>query len=138
DTLSNYYTIRMRGYLIDNMRMRELQGFCGQYDKKVEELKSIYSLSSPPFEAPVQGGTTSNPTEQKAARALKLKADIDVIDECIKTACHGEEGMVDILKNAVTHNLSYGKLGYVPESVNKFGLRRRRFYYLLDKRLNER
>ena len=33
--MSKYYTIRMRGYLIDKMRMRELQGFCGQYDKKV-------------------------------------------------------------------------------------------------------
>ena len=128
----------MRGYLVDNMRMRELQGFCGQYDKKVAELKSLYSLSSPPFDAPVQGGFPSNTTERKAIRAMKLKADLDVIDECIKAACCGEEGMMDYLKNAVIHNLSYVKLGYVPENKDKFGIRRRRFFYLLDKRLNER
>ena len=128
----------MKQYGISPARVRELKAFCEQYEEKCGELSSIYSLSSPPFDAPVQGGLPSNVTEQKAIRAMKIQQDINAIETCLFAACDGEDNLINPLRKAVTQNLSYIAVGITYEGRDGFYLRRRKFFYLLDKKLQER
>lgn len=135
---SKSYTLRMKQYGLSPARVRELKAFCEQYDEKKQELNDIYSLGSPPFDAPVQGGLPSNVTEQKAIRAQKLRADIAAIDNCLYVACEGQENLLKPMKKAITKNLSYYSVGITYEGRDGFYLRRRKFFYMLDQKLKER
>ena len=119
-------------------RVNELRYFCRQYGRKARAVADSYDLSSPPFDAPVQGGLPSNPTQQKALDNMRDKADVKAIDDCLKEVCEGEENLIIPLKKAVTEGLSYYRVGIVYENKDSFYLRRRRFFYLLDRKLRER
>ena len=135
--MSKYYTIHTQKYGIDEALQKQLQALCRRYDKMKGELQDLYALSSPPFDAPVQGGFPSDTTQHKAVRAMNLRKNINAIDQSIEKSCEGEPGIMPILKNAVTHGFSYSKLGYVPECEEKFNARRRLFFYHLARELDE-
>lgn len=130
------YDLRLLSkYDISRHRYRELKEFCLQYDEKKSKLNQIYTLSSAPPDIPVMGGLPGNPTENKAIRAQQLKADIELIEECLKETCGEEIGLIEFLKKNVTkENSGYFNLGCVPCSKSKFYLTRRKFFFLLDKR----
>ena len=129
------YNLRLLSkYGISEYRYKELKNFCRQYEEKQSELKQIYTLSIAPPEIPAMGGVYGNPTENKAIRAQQLKADIDLIEDCLKKACGDEIGLVGFLKKNVTmKECGYNKLGCVPCSKKKFYKIREIFFFLLDK-----
>lgn len=130
------YDLRLYSkYDISRHRYRELKEFCLQYEEKKSKLNQIYTLSSTPPEVPIMGGVPGKPTENKALKAQQYKADIELIEECLKETCGEEIGLIKYLKKNVTEeNSGYYNLGCVPCSKNKFYLTHRKFFFLLDKR----
>ena len=81
------YDLRLLSkYDISRHRYRELKEFCLQHDEKKSKLNQIYTLSSAPSDVPVMGGLPGRPTENKALRVQQLKADIDLVEICLKEA----------------------------------------------------
>lgn len=133
--MARNYDLRLSGeYNISKNRYRELKAFCMQYDEKKSELQQIYTSSAVAPEVSVKGGMPGKPTEQKAMRASKLKDEIKLIDETLSEACGEDVGIIELLKKNVTLGLGFGKLGYVPCDVKTFYERRKKFFFLLDKR----
>lgn len=130
--MAKKYVYRLTEYELSKNRVCELMAFCRQYDEKKQKLSDLYLLSSPPFEAPVQGGVNGNPTEKKALKAARLQEDIELIEKCADEAGEHEPNIVKPLMKAVTQGLSYYKVGITYEDKNSFYLRRRRFFWLLD------
>ncbi len=126
------YHNRLGKYGISPNRVKELEAFCQQYDEKKEKLNNLYTASFVAPEVSVMGGTSGNPTENKAFLALKWQEDIDLIDRCIAEACSLDIGLIEKLTESVTKRLGYGKLGIVPCGRNYFNLCKRRFFILLD------
>lgn len=135
------YQLNLKGYNISDARQRELKAFCEQYDEKKQKLRDLYSLSSPPFDAPVQGGLPGNPTEQKAIKAQKLQHDIDLIDGCLKKVMENQDdatGEIERrLKKNVTRRQGTCSGNGVPCSPATFYRLRIRFFGLLDLALSE-
>lgn len=132
------YTYKLTAYGISDARQRELRAFCEQYDEKLQKLRDLYSLSSPPFDAPVQGGLPSDPTLQKAAKAQKLRSDVDLIDRCLLEAAYGSQKGADDLKRNVIYRQGEHSWGNVSCGKNTMYRWRTRFFVLLDHALNER
>ena len=104
----------------------------------MQKLRDLYSLSSPPFDAPVQGGLPSDPTQQKAIKAQKLRADLDLIDRCLLEAAYGSKKAFEDLKRNVVYRqgeLHWGTISCGRSTMYRY---RTRFYVLLDRALNER
>ena len=137
-TLAYSYTIRMRKYELPPDVMIMLKGFCMGYNRKKARIQNTYNLSSPPFDAPVQGGLPSDPTMRKAFDILRDKADVQLIDDCLYEVSEGQKNIIIPLKKAVTENKGYRSVGIVYESADKFYLRRRQFYYTLYQKMKER
>jgi hypothetical protein len=120
-------------YNISRHRYRELKEFCLQYEEKKAELQQIYTSSTVAPEITVKGGMPGNPTENKAMRALKLKSDIELIDNTLNLACEKAVGVIPFLKKNITEGVGFSYLGYVPCSPKLFYKYRRKFFFLLDK-----
>lgn len=127
------YDLRLKEFSISRHRFRELKEFCLQYEEKKSELYQIYTSSASAPEVAVKGGVPGKPTEVKAMRAAKLKAETDMIDRCLFMACGEDKGIVEPLKKNVVRGLGYDRLGYVPCAPRLFYKYRRKFYFLLDK-----
>ena len=132
------YNYRLELYGITDARQRELRAFCEQYFEKLQRLRDLYSLSSPPFDAPVQGGTPSNPTEVKAFKAMKLQRDIDLIDRCLLEAAGGSKVAAEDLKRNVCSRRGERTWGDVSCGRDTMYKNRRKFFVLLDRALDER
>lgn len=129
----NYDLSLSKEFNISRHRYRELKEFCLQYGEKKEELRQLYSLSSVPPDVVVMGGEPGKPTERKAMRALKLKTDIELIDNTLNSACETAVGIIPFLKKNITEGVGFSCLGYVPCSPKLFYNYRRKFFFLLDK-----
>lgn len=128
------YDLRMSDkYGISRNRYRELKAFCLQYDEKKKELQQLYALSSVPPEVSVMGGEPGKPTEKKALKAIQLKSDVEMIDNCLQAACDGAPGLTGYLKRNVTLGIGFDSLGTVPCNIKTFYKCRRKFFFLLDK-----
>ncbi|MBE6745855.1 MAG: hypothetical protein E7558_00175 [Ruminococcaceae bacterium] len=125
------YDLSLKKNNISRHRYRELKEFCLQYNEKKSELENIYS-STPSFEGGSSG--IGKPTEQKAIRAMQLRRDVDLIDQCLAEVTPGEEIIRKKLKENITTGLGYDCLGYVPCGINQFYTYRKRFFALLDKK----
>ena len=129
---------KLSAYGISRERLLELKWFCAQYEEKLQKLRDLYSLSSPPFDAPVQGGTQSDPTQRKAIDAQALRADIDLIDRCLlEAAFESKKAAEDLKRNIVNRQgeLHWGTISLGRSTMYRY---RTRFYVLLDKALKER
>lgn len=125
------YDLSLKKNNISRHRYRELKEFCLQYNEKKSELENIYS-STPSFEGGSSG--IGKPTEQKAIRAMQLRRDVDLIDQCLAEATPGEEIIRKKLKTNITIGLGYESLGYVPCGVRQFYEYRKMFFNLLDRK----
>lgn len=90
-----------------------------------------------------KGSSTGDPTARLAMRTSILRSNIDLIE---RTALIAGENLVEFILYAVTNEgvtykyLTGGrcKLGRIPCGKNEYYQRRRMFYYLLSKRMEER
>lgn len=132
------YQLQMKDDDISPARMRELKAFCEQYEEKKKKLRDLYFLSSPPFDAPTQGGTQSNPTEKRAIKAQALRADVTLIDRCLQEASGGVALIEEQLKRNVVRRQGYNSLGWMPCGRRQFFAIRRSFFWKLNRELSER
>ncbi len=125
------YDLSLKKNNISRHRYRELKEFCLQYGEKKSELDNIYT-STPSFEGGSSG--IGKPTEQKAIRAMQLRRDVDLIDNCLAEVTAGEEIIRKKLKENVTTGIGYESLGYIPCDPKVFYSCRRKFFALLDEK----
>lgn len=131
--MAREYDLKLsREYSISRHRYRELKEFCLQYEEKKSELQQIYTSSAVAPEVAVMGGQSGNSTESKALRALKLKAEIELIEKCIEGAVGADIGLADALKKNITLGAGFDSLGRVPCSAKTFYSKRRKFFFLLN------
>lgn len=139
DNMSREYDLRLYSeYDISRHRYRELKEFCLQHEEKKSKLNQIYTLSSAPPKTSVMGGITSKPTENKAILAQQLKADITLVEGCLKEACSEDVGLLEFLKKNIIYGKGYNTLGYVPCGMRQFYRLRKKFFFILDLRKKEK
>ena len=124
-------------YGINKFRYRELYYFCLQYKSWIDELnyKTSTVKSIEITDMPLTHSNSSE-TERLAIRRSELKSKCELIE---KTAIETDSELYRYIIKAVTEE--YVGFNYLvtvmdmPCSRNTFYERRRRFYYLLDKKI---
>ena len=136
--MARTYIYRLEAYGISDDRQMLLRGFASQYHEWQRKLRDLYSLSSPPFDAPVQGGEQSNPTETKGLKASDLRRNIELIDSCLIEAAYGSKKAAEDLKRNVTLRQGEHSWGNITCGRATMYRYRVRFFVLLHHALEER
>lgn len=132
------YKLHLDGYCITTARYNYLLSFCRLYDERMQRMSDTMSLSSPPFDAPVQGGLPSDPTLIKATKLQKLRADNAIIDACLLEAAYNNERAANDLKRNVIYRYGDKRIGVTSIGLATMYRYRTRFFVLLDRALSER
>lgn len=128
--MPNKWDISLNKYNISNKRYRELYYFCLQYREKKEELRNCYGIGSSSLSDMPKGGCTSNAVAKQVERAIKLKRDIEIIEQC---AIAADAEIYQYILKSVTKDLRYEFLN-VPAGRRQFYESRRKFFYLLNQK----
>jgi hypothetical protein len=89
-----------------------------------------YELYSPNNDGLPRGYGTSDPTVDKAIRASRLGKNIELIEQCVIEAA---PDVYQWLLKAVTEDVPWDILR-PPCGINQFCKKRRKFFFLLDKK----
>lgn len=131
----NVRPLNEKKYNISNYRFRELYYFCLQYNDWVKEVRENRLLSSIE-QGEVRGSSIGRPTESSGIRNAELTRRIELIEQ---TAIEADQGIYQYILLAVTnegYTFNYLKMmKEMPCEKDKFYHGRRRFYYLLAKKL---
>lgn len=108
-----------------------------QYKEWIDEYNSLSdTLRSPGYDGMPHGSGISKPTENAGLRRAELMQNITMIED---TAMEADKDLYKYLLRSVTdENVDYRYLDSVmniPVSHNTFYDRRRKFYYLLSKKI---
>lgn len=122
--------LKLQSYNISDNRYRELKYFCRQYREKQSQLRSITELSSPSFSGTGGGNKTSDRTADTACRRAQLQRDIEMIEQ---SAIEADSEIYAYIINNVVDGIAYEYLD-VPASIATFYRKRKRFFWILDKR----
>lgn len=122
--------MKLSDYHISRARYNELKYFCMQYSEKKHELMSNYGLHAVINDGQPKGNIPGNMTEQQALQNIKLKKEIDLIEQTVKEA---NEEISDWLLKNVTEGIAYEYMD-APISRTKFYDARRYFFYLLSRK----
>ena len=112
---------------------RELKYFCRQYSDKLAELNCIRGLSAAVSDGMPHGSGTSDPTARKAERALRLRQEMEAVEQA---AIEADGELYQYIIRHVTVGTPYTYLG-IPCGVRQFEKMRRVFYWALAKRLGK-
>lgn len=112
---------------ISDNAYRELYYFCLQYDEKKEMLKGVYGATSSVISGMPRGNGTSDTTFNAAARAMKLRKDIEVIEQA---AIEADSSIYEYILNNVTRGIPYEYMN-VPCGRRQFYEKRRMFFCIL-------
>ena len=128
--------INQKKYGISKHRFYELMHFCLQYHEWKDELKyNTDTLKSKEISDMPQGGERKKAIEELAMRRVMLQRKCDLIEE---TAEEADGDIKDYIVKAVTNEgISFTYLSTVmriPCSRTNFYEKRRKFFYLLDKK----
>lgn len=132
--MSNQKDLNLEKYKISKYRYRELKYFCLQYDEKKQRLAALRGLGAVRYSSEPHGSGISDPTAAKAERVQQLVQDIEMIEQ---TAMEVDPIHYDsLLANVTAANLPYEYLSPAC-GRRQFYENRRKFFYLLDKKLNK-
>lgn len=132
--MPNQKDLNLEKYEISKYRYRELKNFCLQYNEKKQQLAALRGLGAVIYNDEPHGSGISNPTAAKAERAQQLARNIDLIEQ---TVMEVDSINYDILlANVTATNLPYEYLSPAC-GRRQFYKNRRRFFYLLDKKLSK-
>lgn len=98
-----------------------------QYQEKKAELDAIRGLNASASDGQPRSSNISDTTADKAIKAARLSADVNLIEE---TAEQANKAIKKYLIKSVTEGIAWEYLG-VPMSKFRFYDYRRYFYYLL-------
>ena len=130
--MPNQKDLNLEKYEISKYRYRELKNFCLQYDEKKQRLAALRGLGAVTHSNEPHGSGISNPTAAKAERAQQLARDIELIEQ---TAMEVDPvNYHSLLANVTATNLPYEYLS-VSCGRRQFYGKRRRFFFLLDKKM---
>lgn len=121
--------LKLGEYEISGNRYRELKYFCRQHEEKKQRLQEMTEISSPSF-SHTSGGKIADRTGDTAVRRLQLQRDIETVEQA---AIETDSGIYTYLLRNVTEGVPYEYLG-VPLSIASFYRRRRKFFWILDKK----
>lgn len=124
-------------YNISSHRFRELYHYCLQYNEWIDELKYKYdTLKSAQVNDMPASRTKTDATGNLAARRAILSKKCEVIEQC---ALETDANICQYIIKAVTNEgITYTYLREVmniPYSHNTWYDRRKKFYWLLDKKI---
>lgn len=131
--MPNQKDLNLEKYEISKYRYRELKNFCLQYDEKKQRLAALRGLGAVTYSNEPHGSGVSDPTAAKAERAQQLARDIELIEQ---TAMEADPAHYLSLIANVTANIPYEHF-YHASGRNQFYDNRRRFFFLLDKKMNK-
>lgn len=130
---------RKNKYYLPKHRFYELYHWCLQYPEWEAEYRSIILLPGGGLDRDHSGSGTSDPTFKRAARQAELSRKMNLIEEAAKEA---DRILQKYILLAVTQeDASYQHLRnayQMPCGRKIFYDRRRRFYWLLDKKIKNR
>lgn len=131
-------TSKWTRWQISKYAFRTAYNYALQYGEWLDEYRTaLYNLQSPQLNGMPHSGTVSNPTEMLGIRANELKAKTDLIEETVKET---DPALFPWLLKAVTNEgVTYNYLRTVmqiPCGKNIYYEARRKFYYLLAKKIN--
>ena len=138
--MANVRSLNKKKYGISKNRFHELYYHCLQYDEwktKIRELQC--TLRGMQYgKIAMSGNAITSSTEEAAIECAELSAKCDVIE---LTAKEADNELYEYLLEAVTHKgVTYKYLSArkrIPCGPDRFYDRRRKFYWLLDKKLKE-
>lgn len=110
-----------------------------QYRELKDKYKSIIGLSAINADGMPHGTNTSDPTFSQASELQDLSDRIQLIEDTVKEI--DESIYCWLLKGVTTENVSFNYLQqtmHIPCGRTYYYNKRRAFYYLLNKKLNER
>lgn len=132
--MSKQKDLNLEKYKISKYRYRELKYFCLQYDEKKQRLAALRGLGAVTYSSELHGSGISNPTATQAERAQQLARDVELIEQ---TAMEVDAANYDsLLANVTATNLPYEYLSPAC-GRRQFYEDRRKFFYLLDKKLSK-
>lgn len=131
--MPNQKDLNLEKYEISKYRYRELKNFCLQYNEKKQQLTALRGLGAVIYNDEPHGSGISNPTAAKAERAQQLARDIDLIEQTVMEV--DSVNYDSLLANVTATNLPYEYLSPAC-GRRQFYEGRRKFFYLLDKKLN--
>lgn len=109
-----------------------------QYDEKKTLLDECYCLSAQRLSDMPKGSGISDPTGVSAERAAKMSADIELIEQC---AIETDSSIYQFILDSVCYEVPFSYLKAVkniPIEKSAFYETRRKFFYILDKKKNEK
>lgn len=122
--------MKLSNYNISRPRYNELKYFCMQYHEKKRKLEHNYTLNSVWNDGQPRGNMPPNITEQKAMENLRLRKEIELIEQTAKEA---DEEIYNSLLINVTEGVAYEYLD-VPKGRRQFYESRKYFFYLLSQK----
>lgn len=110
--------------------------FALQYREWKDMYRSMQGLDAINADGMPHGNTTSDPTASKAEKMAGLKSKIELVESTVKET--DEKLFCWLLKAVTNENITYTYLDEVmniPCGKNTYYDRRRKFYYLLSKKI---
>lgn len=126
--LPNKKDIVLEEFDISKFRYRELLNFCMQYEEKKKKVKEFCQISAVKYSGMPKGNKIADPTAEKADMLLRLKEDIELIEQ---TAIEADGEIYKQLLDNITKGISYLHLD-VPYSKASFYRKRKKFFFLLS------
>lgn len=123
-------TICMDEYGISKNAYRELYYFCLQYEEKREQLKHLYGGKSPIISGMPKGSGRSDSTFNTAEKALRLRKDIEDIEQA---AIEADGEIYGYILDNVARGIPYERMN-VPCGRRQFYDRRKAFFYILHRK----
>ena len=128
------YPLSLDRYGISRELYNELKWFCRQYPDKIAEISAIRGgFNNFDQDGMPRGSDTSNPTQQRALRALALRDDIEAIEQ---SAIAADADLYQQIINNVGRGIRYEEQA-VPCGINQFYKARRAFFWRLAVRLGK-
>lgn len=132
-------SMNCRKYTLGKNRYRELYYFCQQYGEWKEELRSsTHTVKSATVSDMPVAHTVSDQTGELVRKRMELQKKIDLIEAAAEEAA---PRLKDFIIKAVTNTgITYTYLNQIMEMPcgrNMYYETRRKFYWILDKKLRE-
>lgn len=136
--MPNVRPISQKKYNVSKNRFRELFYFCLQYPTWKAELKELTDSLGASFDGqPRAKGNISDSTGRLGERRATLSSKCDLIEQVAEEA--DTDLQTYIIKAVTTEGMTYNILRNrfkIPCGQTRYYAARRKFYYLLDKKLN--
>lgn len=127
---------RKNKYWLERQKYLTLYHYCLQYQSWKDEYVTLDGKKAMVYDGMPHGSSVGSPTENLAIKRAKLSDKIKQLEE---TAVETDPALAKwILKGVTDENATYTYLQMmmdIPCSQNTYHARKRRFYWLLDKKM---